>query len=321
MKPGLVSVVVTSYNHAEYLPQRMESLLTQTYRPLEIVVVDDHSADDSVKVLSRWKEDPLVRVVALNANVGVAAASNRGAALASGEFLMFAECDDFDRPGHVERLVKALRSSSAGVAFCRSELVDGRGAVLGDDFEHREPAFRALCAGDVLIPRELMRRFLLRACVVPNMSAALMRKAAFDAAGGASSAYRLCLDWDLWCRLARENDFYYASEKLSSFRTHATTARSTLGMSFQLGEIHDVLNAAASDMGLSASERFKLRLGLGHIWAGYFRADAASWIGAFPRTAAAVSRRDPLAVPFLASAVIAKLLGIRYSLVDRDFRV
>lgn len=321
MTPGLVSIVVTSYNHAEFLPQRMESLLAQTYRPIEIIVVDDHSTDDSVEVLRRWEAEPLVRVVALDANLGVAGASNRGAALARGEYLMFAECDDFDAPAHVERLVRALESSSAGVAFCRSALVDSRGTVVGDDFAGREPAFRAHCAADARIPSPLMRRFLLRACVVPNMSAALMRKAAFDAAGGASSAYRLCLDWDLWSRLALRNDFYYAAETLSSFRTHATTARSTFGLAMQIGEIFDVLRDAAAAMELSARDRFKFRLGLGLVWAGYFRADPGAWLRGFPRAAVAASSRDPLAVLFLLMAVCAKLLGIRYSLVDRHFRV
>lgn len=321
MTPGLVSIVVTSYNHAEFLPQRMESLLAQTYRPIEIIVVDDHSSDDSVAVLRRWETNPAVRVVALDANLGVAGASNRGAALACGEYLMFAECDDFDRPGHVARLVRGLESSPAGVAFCRSELVDARGTVLGDDFAGREPAFRAHCAGDALIPSALMRRFLLRACVVPNMSAALMRKSAFDAAGGASSAYRLCLDWDLWGRLARQNDFYYVAETLSSFRTHATTARSTFDMAFQIGEIYTVLYASSGAMQLDALDRFKFRLGLALAWAGYFRQDPGAWVRAFPRVWLITLVHDPLSLIHLAIAVFAKLLGLRYSLVDRHFRV
>ena len=48
---NLIGVVVTSYNHAEYLKQRIDSLLAQTYQHIEIVVIDDHSTDDSVKVL------------------------------------------------------------------------------------------------------------------------------------------------------------------------------------------------------------------------------------------------------------------------------
>ncbi len=316
MTPGLVSVVVTSYNHAEYLAQRMESLLAQTYRPLEIIVVDDASTDDSVKALRRWEGDPRVRLVVLETNGGAAAASNAGAALATGEYLMFAECDDFDRPEHVARLVAALKSSSAGVAFCRSELVDAKGAALGDDFEHREPAFRSLCAKDALIPRRLMQRFLLRACVVPNMSAALMRKASFDAVGGASPAYRLCLDWDLWGRLARRDDFYYVAEPLSSFRAHGGTARSTVGLARQIEEIYSVLTSAASSLGLSASERFKFRLGLARIWAGYLRENPARWLAALPSCWVASVRFDAFSLGYLGLAFLAKAAGYRGSLAE-----
>ncbi|MBI5247336.1 MAG: glycosyltransferase [Elusimicrobia bacterium] len=316
MTPGLVSVVVTSYNHAQYLPQRMESLLAQTYRPLEIIVVDDASTDGSAKVLFRWEGDPRVKLVVLGVNGGAAAASNTGAALASGEYLMFAECDDFDRPEHIARLVAALKASSAGVAFCRSELVDARGAALGDDFENREPAFRALCAKDALIPRRLMQRFLLRACVVPNMSAALIRKAAFDAAGGVSSAYRLCLDWDLWGRLAKKDDFFYIAEPLSSFRAHGGTARSTVGLARQIEEIYSVLTAAAAGLELSASDHFKFRLGLARIWAGYLRENPARWLASLPSAWLASARFDPASLAYLGLAFAAKAAGYRGSLAE-----
>ena len=318
----LLSVVVTSYNHAEFLPQRLESLLAQTYRPFEIIVVDDCSTDGSLAVLRRYEEDPRVKVVSMERNSGTAAASNHGASLASGEYLMFAECDDFDEPTHAERLVKALESSSAGAAFCRSRLVDERGVVLGDDFENREPAFHALCAADVLIPGALMRRFLLRACVVPNMSAATIRKASFDAVGGlaVSAGYRLCLDWDLWNRLARREDFFYVSEPLNSFRSHAGTARSTLDVARQVREIYAVLTDAAAAMNLSPADRFRFKLGLARIWAGYFSQSPAAWIRGFSAAWAATLPYDAFSLGHLALAAAAKAVGLRFSLAESAAR-
>jgi glycosyltransferase involved in cell wall biosynthesis len=314
--PELVSIVVTSYNHAEFLPKRLESLLAQTYRPIEIIVVDDHSSDDSLTVLRRWESNPLVRIVPSERNSGVAAASNKGAALASGEYLMFAECDDYDRPEHVGRLVGALKSTTAGAAFSRSDVVDAHDVVVGDDFHVRESAFRALCSKDVLIRRSLMRRFLLRANVIPNMSAALMRRDCFDAAGGASSAYRLCADWALWLRLARENDVFYVAESLNCFRTHETTARSTFDIALQVDEIYSILFSAAQGMDLSFADALKFRVGAARVWAGYFSADPGRWLSSFGRVWLKTLRYDGFSLVSLAVAVIAKPLGLRLSLAE-----
>ena len=314
--PGLVSIVVTSYNHAEFLPKRIESLLAQSYRPIEIIVVDDASSDDSLSVLRRWESNPLVRIFPSEKNSGVAAACNRGAALASGEYLMFAECDDYDRPEHVARLVAALKSGAAGAAFSRSAVVDARGAVIGDDYRVREPAFRAHCASDGPICRCKMSRFLLRANVVPNMSAALMRKSCFDAVGGSSPAYRLSADWDLWCRLALEQDFYYVAEPLNCFRTHASTARSTFDIVLQLDEIYAILYTAARRVELSRSDRFKFRMGVARIWASYFSSNPGAWVRGFGRVWLKTIRYDRLSAAYLALAVFAKLFGLRLSLAD-----
>lgn len=63
VKPGLVSVVVASYNHAEFLVRRMESLIGQTYQDIEILVIDDCSPDNSVEVLRRYESHPKVKLV------------------------------------------------------------------------------------------------------------------------------------------------------------------------------------------------------------------------------------------------------------------
>src|SRR5208283_3292537 len=104
----IVSIIVTSYNHAEYLRQRMESLLAQTYKAFEIIVVDDCSTDESLKVLKEYERDPRVKIVALDRNGGYANACNIGVKLSSGEFIMFAECDDYNDSDHVRVLLDKI---------------------------------------------------------------------------------------------------------------------------------------------------------------------------------------------------------------------
>jgi glycosyltransferase involved in cell wall biosynthesis len=226
--PGLVSVIVASFNHAEFLAKRMESLLDQTYPAIEILVIDDCSSDGSVDVLRKYESDPRVKLVVRERNGGWVAAFNQGIGMASGEFLIFANCDDDCEARMIERLVAALHANpSAGLAFCRSLVVDEQDRVIGNDFVSRERAFRARCATDAFVSGEEMTRFLLDSCVIPNMSAALIRQECFVSLGPFTSAYRVCGDWDLFFRIAACYDVAYVAEPLNKFRQHKSTIRIT----------------------------------------------------------------------------------------------
>lgn len=278
----LVSIVVTSYNHAEYLDQRIESILNQTYKNIEIIVVDDCSIDDSLEVLSKYEEYHNLTIHALKKNHGHAVACNIGVGLCHGEFIMFAECDDFNEPKHVEVLMNALKTyRSAGVAFCRSNMVNGFGKKLGDDFKYREKNFQKRCIRDTLIFSEEMQRFLLIHCVIPNMSAALIRKKIFEEIGGLDPSFRACADWDFWCRTAKRCDCYYSTMALNNFRTHNTTVRNTSGVEVPMLEILRLLKSAAANLKMSPSEVFRFKVNICIIWANYLVSNPVAWIKCF----------------------------------------
>jgi GT2 family glycosyltransferase len=224
---GLVSLVVASYNHAEFLVRRMDSLVGQTYPDIEILVIDDCSPDNSVEILRRYESYPKVRLILREQNGGWVTVSNQGADLSAGEFVLFANCDDDCDPRMVERLVDALqRHPSAGIAFCRSLMIDEDDRVLGDDYMIRESAFRTRCEKDTLLAGAEASRFLLHSCVIPNLSAALFRRECFSTVGYLSAEYRVCCDWDLFFRVAAGYDIAYVAEPLNRFRQHGETIRS-----------------------------------------------------------------------------------------------
>lgn len=308
----LISVVVTSYNHAEYLEERMESLLGQSYPNLEIIVVDDCSTDDSLSVLSRYEGREQVRVVALQQNGGYANASNLGASLCRGRYLMFAECDDFSASNQIETLYRAMRGrENVGVAYSRSNMVDESGRVFGDDFVFREPTFRFLCARDTVILQRDIQRFFLISCVVPNMSAALIRKSVFERVGGLSPEFRACADWEFWCRISAECDFYYIAAPLNNFRTHQTSVRSTSGIRTPFSEIMKLLNFAAHRTELCFTERLRFRYNLGFIWASYMTTAPASWLKSFPAIWRESLRYDKASLLFLICGIGRKSLAVK----------
>lgn len=265
---GLVSVVVASYNHARYLPRRMESLIGQTYTNIEILVIDDCSPDNSVEVLRAYAHHPQVRLIERKTNGGWVSVSNQGIELARGEYVLFANCDDDCEPQMIERLVAALAPHpEAGLAFCRSAMVDEHGARIGDDFAVREPAFRARCADGCLLSRDEMRRFLMHSCVIPNLSAALIRRSCFECVGALSHEYKACSDWDLFFRIADYFDFVYVAAPLNHFRQHGRTIRSATKGRITYDEFFRVLLGQMRHPSFSAAERSRFRLHAMYLWA------------------------------------------------------
>lgn len=265
--PGLVSVVVASYNHAAYLTRRMESLIRQTYPEIEIIVIDDRSPDNSVEILRHYVAHPKVRLVVRETNGGWVAVSNQGVGLARGEFVLFANCDDECEPRMIERLVDAMRNHpTAGIAYCRSLLVDEVGQILGDDFTSREASFRRRCAEDVLISGEEAGKFLLHSCVIPNLSAVLFRREYLEVAGGLSNRFRVCSDWELFFRLVRTHDVAYVAESLNRFRQHSRTIRSSTRGRIIYHEYIQLLSEQVHLQNLSWTERLRFRARLMYLW-------------------------------------------------------
>jgi glycosyltransferase involved in cell wall biosynthesis len=286
-KPGLVSVVVASYNHAEFLAQRMDSLINQTYRDIEILVIDDCSPDNSIEILRRYESHPKVRLI------------------------IRANCDDACDPRMIERLVAAMnRNPTAGVAFCRSLMIDEQDRVLGDDYVIREKSFRERCAGDTFIGRDEMYKFLLHSCVIPNLSAALIRRSCFDSAGALTSDYRACSDWDLFFRIANDFDFCYVAEPLNRFRQHSTTIRSATKGRITYDEFFRLLLGEIRLGKLSLGERFHFRLHVMYLWAiELIRPSTAGWMNFFHH-AQLVWQIDRLALPLLPLAILKRLIEL-----------
>jgi glycosyltransferase involved in cell wall biosynthesis len=313
VKPGLVSVVVASYNHAEFIEKRMESLIHQTYPDMEIVVIDDGSTDHSVEVLRRYASHPKIKLIIREKNAGWVAVSNQGTEMSSGQFVIFANCDDDCEPNMIERLVAAMRAyPTAGIAFCRSLFVDDNDQVRTDDFATRERAFRRRCASDTLLTRSEMRRFLLHACVIPNLSAALIRRECFDTVGTLSSAYRLCADWDLFFRVVKHYDVAYIAQPLNRFRQHKTSICSVTKDRETCEEYFRVLLEQIRMPGLSFFERCRFRTRAMFLWAVHLLSPSLFGIRNFPYHMGVVMRRDPTALLFLGPALILRVAQVIY---------
>ena len=318
---GLVSVVVASYNHARYLPRRMESLISQTYPNIEILVIDDCSPDNSVEVLRTYANHPRVRLIERETNGGWVTVSNQGLELARGEYVLFANCDDDCEPEMIERLVAAMGSHpEVGLAFCRSAMVDERGARIGDDFTVRERAFRARCVNDCTLLRDEMRRFLMHSCVIPNLSAALIRRICFERVGVISHEYRACSDWDLFFRIADHFDFIYVATPLNHFRQHGSTIRNSTKGRITYDEFFRVLLGQIRHSGFSVAERSRFRLHAMYLWSiELFRPSTSGWRN-FAHHARLIAELDPPSLLYFLPALVQRALTLPVKIVGRLMR-
>lgn len=114
----VISVIIPVYNVAAYLPDCMESVLTQDYRKLEIILIDDGSTDESGKICDEYdQKDHRIKVIH-QPNCGAAAAKNAGLQVATGKYLSFVDSDDFLEPGAYSHMVRLLLENEADVVQC-----------------------------------------------------------------------------------------------------------------------------------------------------------------------------------------------------------
>ena len=137
MVGGLVSTIIPVYNRPEMLRECIDSVLAQTHRPIEIIISDDGSTDDTpAAAQSLVEEHPETIRYVRNENRGPGPAREAGRELAQGEFIQYLDSDDLLLPRKFQVQVQALREHpECGVAYGRTRLVDMAGKVLADPFK------------------------------------------------------------------------------------------------------------------------------------------------------------------------------------------
>lgn len=211
--PGLVSVALPVRNGMPYLPLAVESLLAQTYRSIEIIVVDDGSDDETPNYLDSLS-DTRVRVVHAERR-GVAAAMNRGLSEAWGEFYARQDADDLSFPDRIDRQVAHLRQHG-DVDVVATSLV----FVDADGDETETPWTREVRRlHEPAVTPEQIRRLLPLTCCIAHGSI-LARTSVILGAGGYNTDYEWTEDYDLWLRLLPQSRFARLRERLYALRLH-----------------------------------------------------------------------------------------------------
>ena len=160
-KSSLVSIIIPCYNEEETIGGCIESLLAQSYKPLEIIIVDDASTDKTLEIVSRYQ----IRFLRLNKNQGAAFARNFGFKHAKGDIIVFCEADAFYPPRYIEKLVEPLLKGADASISCPRRVLNKKGLIS----EYIEKRFYIACELTKASKRPIMGAWAFRRGVIESV--------------------------------------------------------------------------------------------------------------------------------------------------------
>ena len=216
-----VSVIVPNYNHAQYLNQRIDSILTQSFQDFELILLDDCSTDNSREVLLSYRDHPKVSHCILNEqNSGSPFRQwNKGIELAEGDYVWIAESDDWAEPDFLKCLLEEMQQHD-GVGFAY--------ALARYQLNGTEP-YQLTESGDAVVVNgmDFIRKNLVYTNIVYNVSMCLFEKKLYYSIN--NSLYenmRLCGDWYFYVLLCERTNVIQLNKILSNYRMHSTNTSS-----------------------------------------------------------------------------------------------
>ena len=296
-----VSIVVPAYCAERYLAQALDSVLAQTFGDWELVVVDDGSPDRCGEIAAAYAaKDERIRV-ARQANAGVSAARNFGAAQTGADRLIFLDADDVWEPGALAHLSAALDARPDAPA------VYGLARYIGAD---GEPILPGVCEGHqrfrlgldrgrvIAWPDDRPTTFAVEAVMerVMTCGTVLLRRTAFKAAGGFDPALRMWEDWDFWLRVTERGGLVFTDTLVLGYRRHDGNVSGQLDL-LEAGEwqvrrrlLERVKNDPAREPTARAGLAYRHRCAVSHRLADAKKAALAGHPAAAVRACAAAGR-------------------------------
>lgn len=197
----LVSVIITTHNRSQLLPIAINSVLQQTFKDFELIIVDDASSDDTQKIIKNYEGNGYIRSLSIKNSKGANHARNQGIKISKGKYIAFLDDDDWWFPNKLKRQVQLLNSDEniaiAGCWFLKNNRVKQ-------------------------IPRQIPYRVLLSSNTIGNFSVVMFKKNDLLSFGGLDESLQNAQDIDCWLYLAKKGKIIVIPEILVYFNTELT---------------------------------------------------------------------------------------------------
>lgn len=246
MAKGQISVVIPNFNQGATIAQAIESCVNQSRSPLEIIVVDDGSTDDSRKILARLNQSiDCMKLVLSDRNEGAVRAQSKGAELALGDYLVFRAGDDLSLPGFFESAAAQLDR------FPEAGLCCGDTNYFYDDPERGRVERTGLSEKSSYLDPDLLSERFSGDHLIHGASV-MVRKESFFESGGFEERHKWYADWYCFLVTAFRRGVCYVPQAFAAFRLNANSYGSAGSM--RLNEQKDALLALALSLRGTASE-------------------------------------------------------------------
>jgi len=210
-----VSVIIPNYNHSEYLIQRIESVLNQTFQDFEIILLDDCSTDNSRAILKRYASHTKVSHMLFNEHNSGSTFNQweKGIELAKGKYIWIAESDDWCEPTLLEHLVQGINlDPKCVISYCQSYYIANNNDL---NWSSSHPYLSEMVDGSAFA-----RNNMLLTNPIYNASMVLWRRDLFPLVPKEFKNYRLAGDWIFWMELCRLGKVHISGRVLNYFRKH-----------------------------------------------------------------------------------------------------
>lgn len=237
MKKPLVTVGIINYNYSNYILQALNSVGSQDYPNIEIIIIDDFSKDESVKIINNWINDNIqsqkIHFIANKINQGLTKNCNTILKIAKGKYLQILDADDIILPDKISSQVEILENKpDCALVFTKVSVINENGDLIRDNY------FDQIGYGNRIIPSGKVFEDLLEFNFIP-LPSILLNTIYAKNIGGFDDKMQV-QDYYMWLKLSRNFSFIFHPFVTAFYRVHSVSMSNSISTKFRSYE--DVLN-------------------------------------------------------------------------------
>ncbi len=215
----LISIVLPVYNGEQFIKQAIESVLRQTYKSFELIIVNDCSTDKTLEIITEFSEkDERIKIINNQTNKKLPASLNLGHEKAKGNFVTWTSDDNILLPNFLDSFIKVINNKQADVVYSNYEVVD--------EAENLKRIHKAGQIEHILFGNKIGASFLYK-------------KQVYDSLKGYNESLFLLEDYDFWLRASMKYKFHYLDEILYKYRVHGESLTSNIILDPLIKEKHE----------------------------------------------------------------------------------